>query len=153
MITWPRQNFNDIFNSFLTVFIVIVAEDWNAIMYLYVRALSYDGGIGRELALTFFLSLFVIGNTIMLALFTALLLKSQEVDMSILTAKIEDKETRKLKKALSTSQEERDANPCRKLTKACSRTACSKCFDKYADSFVRIFGGEHAFDKRRKMRK
>jgi len=28
-LSWPRQNFNDIFNSFLTVFIVIVAEDWN----------------------------------------------------------------------------------------------------------------------------
>ena len=39
----------------------------------------------------------------MLALFTALLLKSQEVDMNLLTAKIEEKETKKLKKTLSLS--------------------------------------------------
>ena len=77
-LTWPRQNFNDIFNSFLTVFIVIVAEDWNAIMYLYVRALGYESDSGRNLALSYFLSLFIIGNTVMLSLFTALLLKSQK---------------------------------------------------------------------------
>jgi len=54
-------------------------------MYLYVRALEYDSESGRTVALFYFLSLFIIGNTIMLALFTALLLKSQEVDMEKLT--------------------------------------------------------------------
>lgn len=38
-MNWPRENFNDIFSSVLTVFIVIVAEDWNQVMYMYVRAL------------------------------------------------------------------------------------------------------------------
>ena len=28
-MNWPRENFNNIFSSVLTVFIVIVAEDWN----------------------------------------------------------------------------------------------------------------------------
>ena len=45
-------------------------------MYLYVRALDTDGSTGRALALTYFICLFIIGNTIMLALFTALLLKA-----------------------------------------------------------------------------
>lgn len=37
---WTRYNFNNVFNAMVTVFIVIVAEDWNTIMYLYVRALD-----------------------------------------------------------------------------------------------------------------
>lgn len=57
-------------------------------MYLYVRALSADGGIGRTLAQVYFLCLFILGNTIMLALFTALLLKSQDADFERLTEKI-----------------------------------------------------------------
>lgn len=75
-MTWPRENFNNVFSSLLTVFIVVVAEDWNQVMYLYVRALSEDGSFGRNLAQIYFICLFVLGNTIMLALFTALLLKS-----------------------------------------------------------------------------
>ena len=74
-LTWPRQNFNNIVESLLTVFIVIIAEDWNAIMYTYVRALGHESENGRTVAICYFISLFVIGNTVMLALFTALLLK------------------------------------------------------------------------------
>lgn len=37
---WPRENFNNISNSLVTVFIVITGEDWNEVMYLYVRTLS-----------------------------------------------------------------------------------------------------------------
>ena len=74
---WPRENFNNIFASLVTVFIVIFAEDWNQVMYLYVRA---SGG-ARHLAIFYFLSLFIVGNTILLALFTALLLRSHESDV------------------------------------------------------------------------
>lgn len=100
-LTWPRVNFNNVFNSLLTVFIVVVAEDWNQVMYLYVRALSYDAGIGRSLSIIYFLCLFILGNTIMLALFTALLLKSQDKDFEALTEKFAEKETEKLSKTLS----------------------------------------------------
>jgi len=72
-------------------------------MYLYVRALEYDSDSGRTVALFYFLSLFIIGNTIMIALFTALLLKSQEVDMEKLTEMITKKETRKLSREFSRS--------------------------------------------------
>ena len=75
-MNWPRENFNDIFSSVLTVFIVIVAEDWNQVMYLYVRALQADSSNGRTFAIAYFIGLFIVGNTVLLALFTALLLKS-----------------------------------------------------------------------------
>jgi len=75
-INWPRQNFNNIFSSLVTVFIVILAEDWNSYMYLYVRALGKDSSSGRTIATLYFVVLFVVGNMIFLALFTALLLKS-----------------------------------------------------------------------------
>ena len=84
---WPRDNFNNIFSSMVTCFIVIIAEDWNQTMYLYVRALDVDGS--RTLAITYFVVLFILGNTIMLALFTALLLRSHDDDMKKLTSRIE----------------------------------------------------------------
>ena len=61
----------------ITVFIVIIGEDWNATMYLYVRAIDDDSG-GRFTALAYFISLFAFGNIVMLALFTALLLRAGE---------------------------------------------------------------------------
>lgn len=81
-MTWPRDNFNNIFNAMITVFIVIIAEDWNATMYLYVRALEQDSSSGRSVALIYFVLLFIIGNTIFLALFTALLLKKGEQEVA-----------------------------------------------------------------------
>ena len=60
----------------LTVFIVIIAEDWNAYMYTYVRAIGADSEGGRTIGIFYFITVFAVGNTIMLALFTALLLKS-----------------------------------------------------------------------------
>lgn len=91
MITWPRQNFNNIFSALLTVFIVIIAEDWNSYMYLYVRAIGYESEIGRSIAILYFILLFLIGNTIMIALFTALLLKSQDSDLVTLSDLIDKK--------------------------------------------------------------
>ena len=78
---------------------MIVAEDWNAYMYLYVRALSAESEFGRTIAIIYFITLFVVGNTIMLALFTALLLKSGDADIDILTRHLEEKETKKVMKS------------------------------------------------------
>ena len=71
---WPRENFNTIGNALVAVFVIIAAEDWNVVMYTYVRALGASD-LGRNLAIVYFIALFIIGNIIMLALFTALLLK------------------------------------------------------------------------------
>ena len=72
------MNFNNIFYSLVTVFLVIVSEDWNSDMALYVRAKGFESTSGRSVAIAYFFILFIIGNTIMLALFTALLLKNFE---------------------------------------------------------------------------
>ena len=73
---WPRENFNNVFNALITVFIVIVAEDWNQVMYLYVRAAGESSPLSWNIALIYFLLTMIIGNIILLALFTALLLKN-----------------------------------------------------------------------------
>lgn len=88
-MVWPRDNYNNIFSSLVTCFIVIFAEDWNQTMYLYVRAKDVDGSSGRSIALTYFVSLFSIGNAIMLALFTALLLRAQDDDLLKLENRID----------------------------------------------------------------
>ena len=100
-ISWPRENFNNIFNSLVTVFIVIVAEDWNAVMYMYVRAYGFESSSGRTIATLYFLILFIFGNVIMLAMFTALLLKSQDKDINKMTRIIEKRETLEARKKLS----------------------------------------------------
>lgn len=50
-------------------------------MYLYVRAKDVDGSSGRSIAITYFVSLFSIGNAIILALFTAVLLRAYDNDL------------------------------------------------------------------------
>ena len=92
---WPRENFNSIGNAMVTVFVIIVAEDWNIVMYTYVRALEASS-VGRNLAIAYFIGLFIIGNIMMLALFTALLLKRQNKD----TIKLEDKLKKESKETL-----------------------------------------------------
>lgn len=160
-ISWPRENFNNIFNSIVTVFIVIVAEDWNAVMYLYVRALGYESASGRTLATFYFLCLFILGNVIMLAMFTALLLKSQDKDISQIQKQIEKRATleatQRLRSMELTDSEvgKRDSkNLCNKFKEACcSRKMCAQRWNQMADSFVKVFGGESALAKRRKLKR
>ena len=84
---WPRENFNTIGNALVTVFVIIVAEDWNVVMYTYVRALE-NSSLGRNMAIVYFIILFIIGNLIMLALFTALLLEGQKQDLNVLEREV-----------------------------------------------------------------
>ena len=65
----------------VTVFAVIVGDDWNSVMYLYMRAAGTENSNERRVALAYFLILYVIGNTILLAIFTALLLKNFETNL------------------------------------------------------------------------
>lgn len=68
---FPRANFNNFLYGIITIFIVFIGEDWNSSMYDVYRATG--GG-----AYLFFISLFVIGNLILLNLFLAILLKNFE---------------------------------------------------------------------------
>ena len=63
-LMWPRENFNNVFNALITVFIVIVAEDWNQVMYLYVRAAGESSPLSWNIALIYFLLTMIIGNII-----------------------------------------------------------------------------------------
>ena len=68
---YPRANFNDFWSGLITVFIVLIGEDWNSSMYDHVRASGWGGYI-------FFITLFIFGNLILLNLFLAILLKNFE---------------------------------------------------------------------------
>ena len=65
----PRENFETIFDALTTVFIVIIGEDWQHVMYKFVRALSVN-------AAWYFVVVFVMGNFMLLSLFTAILLSN-----------------------------------------------------------------------------
>ena len=65
--TPPRANFDNIFSALLTVFEVIIGENWNSVMYDHIRA------VGMMSAL-YFIILVITGNIIMLNLFLAILL-------------------------------------------------------------------------------
>jgi len=124
-------------------------------MYLYVRALGFESDTGRTMALIYFITLFIIGNTIMLALFTALLLKSQESDIARLKDVIDKKESRTATKQLSSEivEIQKEETPCDKIKGCCNRKACSERLSSFSDSFVRIFGGDSALDKLQKKRR
>ena len=85
----------------VTVFLVIVSEDWNSDMALYVRAKGFESSTGRSIAMAYFFILFIIGNTILLALFTALLLKNFEDNELEIIAKVEKKEKEEMMKELN----------------------------------------------------
>jgi voltage-dependent calcium channel L type alpha-1D len=67
----PRANFDFFLYALVVIFIVFIGEDWNSSMYDGYRA----GGPGAYL---YFISLFIIGNLILLNLFLAILLKNFE---------------------------------------------------------------------------
>jgi len=70
MIT-PRMNFDSIGNALTTIFCEIMGEDWNVYMYTYVRP---QEGYMIYMVMGYFLSLMIMGNIMLLSLFTAILL-------------------------------------------------------------------------------
>jgi voltage-dependent calcium channel L type alpha-1D len=66
--TSPRANFDILLQAFITIFQVLVGENWNEVMYTSMRS-----EVGWISAL-YFITLVVLGNIIMLNLFLAILL-------------------------------------------------------------------------------
>ena len=66
---YPRSNFNTLLNAMITVFGILIGENWNSTMYDHLRA-------GSKTAYVFFISWFIFGNLILLNLFLAILLKN-----------------------------------------------------------------------------
>ena len=59
---------------------MIIGEDWNWVMYLWVRAYG-NGSTGSEIIATlFFLLMMIFGNIVLFSLFTAILLRNFEPD-------------------------------------------------------------------------
>ena len=65
----------------MTVFIVIVGEDWNWVMYVFVRAIGNDSRFWYYMAITYFMLIVILGNFMLFSLFTAILLENFEGDM------------------------------------------------------------------------
>ena len=63
----PRANFDSLMWASLTVFEIMIGENWNGVMYDHMRSGSYVSAI-------FFVGLVILGNIIMLNLFLAILL-------------------------------------------------------------------------------
>ncbi|KAJ9445826.1 Sodium channel protein 60E [Diplonema papillatum] len=67
----PRENFDNLGWALISVFQIITGEDWNLAMHLGMRSTS-------DIAALYFVSLFVIGNYVVLNLFIAVLLGGLE---------------------------------------------------------------------------
>lgn len=71
----PRSNFDNVYNAFVTVFAVMVGDDWNQIMYSYYRVHGIP-------AMLFFISVMLVTNIVLLNLLLALLLANFTEDPS-----------------------------------------------------------------------
>ena len=69
-----RANFNDLINSLTTIFIVMVGDDWNLVMYSHGRAMTNVWY--KNLTVFFFVVMYIMMNLLMLNLLLAILLKS-----------------------------------------------------------------------------
>lgn len=67
----PRQNFDSLLVSMLTIFQVLIGDNWNYVMYDSIRS---EGPIGS----LYFISLVMMGNIVMMNLFLAILLGNFE---------------------------------------------------------------------------
>ncbi|KAJ9447858.1 Voltage-dependent calcium channel type D subunit alpha-1 [Diplonema papillatum] len=73
----PRSNFDHLGTSTVTVFQIITGEDWNRVMYSGMR--SSKSPVASLYAL-YFVTLFIIGNYLILNLFIAVLINNFETD-------------------------------------------------------------------------
>ena len=63
----PRANFDNLTNSCMTIFQVLMADNWNLVMYDCVRTVG-------PISSVYFITLILFGNIVMLNLFLAILL-------------------------------------------------------------------------------
>ena len=94
----PRENFDDFFHAFVTIFVILVGDDWQFVYYHSSRAVG-------PASLVYFLMLVVLGNFILLNLFLAILLGN--FDPELTDEELERAKERQAQKAKD--QEELDA--------------------------------------------
>ena len=72
----PRENFDSIYYSLVTVFILVMGQDWHIISNIYIRASREESKISQYIAQIYFFVAIVLGHIVLLSLFTALLLRN-----------------------------------------------------------------------------
>ncbi len=93
-----RVTFDTFFPAVMTIFTVLIGDDWNILMYRYIR--NTDTPI---IATLYFVSLIIVGNLILLNLFIAILLKNfEEKEVEEEDNKEDDKEAQKYQKMMGT---------------------------------------------------
>ena len=81
MIRYPRENFNDIWSSLISVYILIVGEDWNVLMNMYARTFERNDYGGKWIPELYCMTGIIMGNLTLLALLTGMLtIKNSEVE-------------------------------------------------------------------------
>jgi voltage-dependent calcium channel L type alpha-1D len=76
----PRTNFDTPALGFITIFLVIVGDDWNRIMYDFYRVLYTESPLEAYFATGYFMVLYIVGNIILLNLFLAILLANFDMN-------------------------------------------------------------------------
>jgi hypothetical protein len=69
--TSPRPNFDDFFKAFITIFLVMIGDDWPATMHKHMIAVG-------DTSAAFFIILQIFGKYVLLNLFLAILLENFE---------------------------------------------------------------------------
>lgn len=87
----PRMNFDTIWDSFITIVIIMIGDNWNQVMYY---AMLSEGTVYS----IYFVSLFTLGNIIMLNLFLAILLGNFDSARQLMAKKKAFDEFKKLHK-------------------------------------------------------
>jgi hypothetical protein len=64
--------------AFVTIFVIFVGDDWNAIMYDHYRVLYEVSPTQANTCILFFVVIFIAGNIILLNLFLGILLANFE---------------------------------------------------------------------------
>jgi hypothetical protein len=76
----PRENYDSLGQSFITIFLILIGDNWNSVMYNCMRT-------GSALASAYFITLILFGNIIMLNLFLAILLGNFDKARHFITKK------------------------------------------------------------------
>ncbi|XP_070559615.1 voltage-dependent L-type calcium channel subunit alpha-1D-like isoform X5 [Ptychodera flava] len=106
----PRSNFDNFWQSLLTVFQVLTGEDWNEVMYDGIEAY---GGVSSAgfLASAYFIILFICGNYILLNVFLAIAVDNLADAESLTALEKEEEEEKERKKSIRRSRAKDDKLP------------------------------------------
>jgi hypothetical protein len=88
----PRENFDDLYNAFITVFILFIGDSWPSIMYEYLKV-KYLASIA------YFMVIIIIGNIMIFNLFLSIMMSNYDPENAIVIFEA-DAKTKTLKKKL-----------------------------------------------------